>query len=161
VGEEARFDRLPAGQGDAGGGPRPGRRPAVGAGLPEQVDHLGELRRPDVVHAGAEGDVVAEQLGQLEGLPGADGGEQRHPVGLGVLPLVEAELIGEPERDETGPQHVLHRPAEPQVGGEGERGHQLREPHPRRTPRRGARPLADLRHHAPSIAPRRAPCHYG
>jgi hypothetical protein len=84
-----------------------------------------------VVHTGPERDVVAEQLGELERLPRADQGQQGHPVGLGTLLLVEAEVIGEPDRDQTGAQHVLHRLAERQVGREGERGHQLRESHPR------------------------------
>jgi hypothetical protein len=84
-----------------------------------------------VVHTGPERDIVAEQLGELERLPRADQGQQGHPIGLGTLLLIEAEVIGEPERDETGAQHVLHRLAERQVGREGERGHQLREPHPR------------------------------
>jgi hypothetical protein len=109
---------------------RGGRR-AVRAGLPEHVQHLRELRRPDVVHAGPERDIVAEQLRQLERLPRTDQGQQGHPISLGTLLLLEAEVIGEPQRDETGAQHVLHRLAERQVGREGEGGHQLRESHPR------------------------------
>jgi hypothetical protein len=68
-----------------------------------------------VVHARPERDLVAEHLRELERLAGADGGEQRDPVGLGPLRLAQAEVPREPNRDQAGAKDVLHRLPEPEV----------------------------------------------
>ncbi len=41
--------------------------------------------------------------------------------------MVEASLLGEAERDQALPEHVLHRLAEAEVDAEGERGEELGE----------------------------------
>jgi hypothetical protein len=55
--------------------------------------------------------------------------EQRDVVHDGSLGLLELQMVGDPEPENAGAQHVLHRLAEPEVRGQGDRGDQLRQPH--------------------------------
>ena len=76
-----------------------------------------------------QGDVVAEPLRLLVGVRvAADVDEQRGVVDDGALLLVEPERLGQPQRDQALPQHVLHRLPEAEVDAERERGDQLRQP---------------------------------
>jgi hypothetical protein len=129
VSAEDRFDGVPAAADDGRGGGGAAERRAAGPGPPQRVEHDRELRRPDVIHAGAERDVVTEEPRHLEGLAGADRRHQRHPVRVGLCLRIEPEVLGEAHRDEARAQHVLHRLAESEVGRQGERGDQLGEPH--------------------------------
>ena len=58
----------------------------------------------------------------------ADVDEQRGVVDDRALLLVEPDALGQPQRDQALPQHVLHRLPEAEVDAERERGHQLRQP---------------------------------
>ncbi len=129
VREEDALDLPPTTRREAGGDPHPRRRGAVGPGTTEHVEHHRELRRPDVVHAGAERDVVAEGLRQLERLAGADGGEQRDPVRLGASGLVQAEAVGQAQGDQARAEDVLHRLTDAEVRGERQDGDELRQAH--------------------------------
>ena len=74
-------------------------------------------------------DVVAEPLGLLVGVGvAADVDEQGGVVDDRALLLVEPESLGQPQRDQALPQHVLHRLPEAEVDAERERGHELRQP---------------------------------
>ncbi len=96
--------------------------------------------------------LVAEPLGLLVGVDvAADPGEQRAEVDGVALVGVEADPLGQPERDHRLAQHVLHRLAHAEVDAEGEHAEQLGQPqrggaldgahrgNPRRPPRRPAR----------------------
>ena len=85
------------------------------------------------VLAGLERDVVAEPFRLLVRVSvTADVDQQggvvdRHPVLLG-----QPRAVGQPQRDQALPQHVLHRLAEPQVDAERQRRDQLGQPDRRR-----------------------------
>ena len=75
-------------------------------------------------------DVVAEPLGLLVRVRvAADVDEQRAVVDDRPRLLVGAEPLGQPERDQALPQHVLHRLSEAEVDAERERGDELRQAH--------------------------------
>ena len=97
-----------------------------------------------------QGDVVAEPLGLLVGVGvAADVDEQGGVVDDRALLFVEPDSLGQPQRDQALPQHVLHRLPEAEVYAERERGHQLRQPNLR------AIDLAGLSRPRPND---RAPC---
>ena len=58
----------------------------------------------------------------------ADVDQQRRVVDDRALLLVEPDPLGEPQRDQALPQHVLHRLPEAEVDAERQRGDELREP---------------------------------
>ena len=62
----------------------------------------------------------------------ADPRHQRRVVDDLTLGSIQAEPLGQAQRKEALPQHVLHRMAHPQVGAQRQRSEKLREPHPRR-----------------------------
>ena len=71
---------------------------------------------------GLQRDVVAEPLGLLVRVGvAADVDEQRGVVDDRALVLVEPDALGEPQRDQALPQHVLHRLPEAEVDAERER----------------------------------------
>ena len=74
------------------------------------------------------GDVVAEPLGLLVRIRvTTDVDQQRRVVDVRARVLVEPELLGQAQRDQALPQHVLHRLPEPEIDPERQRSHQLRE----------------------------------
>jgi peptidylprolyl isomerase len=80
-----------------------------------------------LVLAGLHGDVVAEPLGLLVRIRvTADVHEQRRVVDADALVVGEVEKLGEAERDQALPEHVLHGLAEAQIDAERERRDQLR-----------------------------------
>ena len=121
--------------------PEPVQRRAPGAELPHSRRRHPQAPRVVVVLARLEGDVVAEPLGLLVGVRvAADIDEKSGVVDDRPLLLVEAETLGEPQRDQALPQHVLHRLPEAEVDAERERGNELRQSGPARD--RSRRPLA-------------------
>ncbi len=108
----------------------------------EQAHHAQRLagRARLVVELGRlQGDVVAEPLRLLVGVGvAADVHQQRAVVDGRPSLVVEADPLGDPQRDQALPQDVLHRLAEAQVDPQRQRGHDLGEPN-----RRALRP----RHH--------------
>jgi hypothetical protein len=128
-----RGGELPAARDDQTGcDPGPLGWPATGPGAADEVAQLGQRRRADLVEAGAEGDLVAEQLHEGTGLRGADHSDEGHPVHSRAVVLVQAEALGEADAEQARPQGVLHRLAEAQVRAQRERPHELGQPHARR-----------------------------
>ena len=73
-------------------------------------------------------DVVAEPLRLFVGVGmTADIDEQRRVVDVGPLLLVQPDALGESQRDQALPQHVLHRLSEAEVDTERQRRDELRE----------------------------------
>ena len=90
-------------------------------------------RRPHAVQAmvvlvGLQRDVIAEPLRLLVGVGVATHvREQRRVIDDRSLVLVEAEVLGETQRDPALAQYVLHRLAEPEVDTERQRTDELRQ----------------------------------
>ena len=75
------------------------------------------------------GQGVAEDLWRDVRIRGATRvGEQAGVVGVRRRGGVDAEPFGEPARDQRAPQPMLERKAHAQVGGQAQRGDQLRAP---------------------------------
>ena len=73
-------------------------------------------------------DVVAEPFRLFVGVGmTAHIDEQRRVVDVGALLFVQPDSIGEPERDQALPQHVLHRLTESEVDTERQRRDELRQ----------------------------------
>jgi hypothetical protein len=95
------------------------------------------------VLVGLHRDVVAQPLRLLVRVgvtPHVD--QQGCVVNRDPVVLSHADLLGEPERDQALPEHVLHRLTEPEVDPERQRGHELREPDV---------PLVAVVNHEPSV----------
>ena len=87
-------------------------------------------------------DVVAEPLGLLVRVGvAADVDEQRRVVDRRALLLVEPEPLGQPQRDQALPQHVLHRLPEAEVDAQRQRRDELGEANAPRAP--SLRPQGD------------------
>ena len=70
--------------------------------------------------------------------PNAD--EQRGVIHIGSPLLVQADPLGEPQRDQALAQHVLHRLPKAEVHAERQRGDELRQPDVRAIGPLGHRP---------------------
>jgi predicted nicotinamide N-methyase len=98
--------------------------------------HAGEAHREApglvVVLDRLDADVVTEPLRLLVGIRvAAHVDEQRGVVDDGPLLLVQADSLGQPQRDQALAQHVLHRLSEAEVDAERQRGHELGQPYVR------------------------------
>ena len=79
-----------------------------------------------VVLGALERDVVAEPFGLLMGVRmAADVHEQRRVVDDDAVVVVEADPLGQPQRDQALPQHVLHRLPEAKVDAQRKRRDQF------------------------------------
>ena len=82
-----------------------------------------------VVLAGLQRDVIAEPFRLLMRVgmtPDPD--KQRGVIHVRSPLLVEPDPLGEPQRDQALPQHVLHRLPEAEIHAERKRGDELRQP---------------------------------
>ena len=101
------------------------------AGCPAPTSRSSPRRRPRLRDSwsylvGLQRDVVAEPLGLLVGVGvAADVDQQRRVVDDRPLLLVEADPLGQPQRDQALAQHVLHRLPEAEVDAERERRDEL------------------------------------
>src|SRR5204863_9452212 len=102
------------------------------ASEPDMTHRVGTFREPDEIHVvpiPPEDDVVAEPVRQLRSLRDAADHRERDDVIEGLLPVrFEPDPLGDATGDEPRPEHVFHRLAEAEIGGEGEGGHQFRQP---------------------------------
>ena len=71
--------------------------------------------------------------------------EQRGVVDVRSPLLVEPDPLGQPQRDQALPQHVLHRLPEAEIHAERQRGDELRQP--------DVRTIGPLGHSAETIRP--------
>ena len=108
------------------------------------VDCRATLTRLVVVLRRLQRDVVAEPLRLLVRVGvAADVDEERGVVDGRPVVVVEADALGEPQRDEALPQHVLHRLTEAEVDAERERGDELGQPN--------RAPISKVAHSSPRI----------
>ena len=79
----------------------------------------------------SEGDLVAPgHLRHLVSVGGAtEKAQQGHVINLAKLLAIQMQPLADAEGDETGPKRLLHRPAHPEVGGQGQRGHEFSQSH--------------------------------
>ena len=93
---------------------------------PQAADRHAEAAQFVVVLDRLGRDVVREPLGLFVcvGVT-TDVDQQRRVVDDRALVLVEPHPLGEPQRDQALPQHVLHRLAEAEVDAERQRGNEL------------------------------------
>jgi hypothetical protein len=113
-----RFRRLPAVTQE--GEPEPGAL-RHGAARPEVADHEQRrgARRAEIhpAEVGFERRVVAEPLRLLVGVHvTADPGQQAGVVDNRAIGLVQPHVLGQPQRDQALPEHVLHRLSHAEVG---------------------------------------------
>jgi hypothetical protein len=79
---------------------------------------------------GLQRQVVAEPAGLLVGVHvAAHPGQQRRVEDHLAVGRVQAHRLGQPQRDQALPQHVLHRLAHAQVGAQRQHGKQLGQPY--------------------------------
>jgi len=108
------------------------------AAASQQPQHRAEADEAALVVGelvGLHGDVVAEPLGLLVRIGvTSDAHQQSGVVERGPLGLIEAEPVGDPQRDQTLPEDVLHGLVEAQIDAERQRRHELRESQPRPAP---------------------------
>ena len=98
----------------------------AGAHPPQAADRHPEAAQFVVVLDRLGRDVVREPLGLLVRVGvTTDVDQQRRVVDDRALVLVEPHPLGEPQRDQALPQHVLHRLAEAEVDAERQRGNEL------------------------------------
>jgi hypothetical protein len=94
--------------------------------------HEDAARTVDAAEVGLQRLVVAEPLRLLVRVDvTADPREQGDVVEVRPLGLVQAQALGQPERDEGLTENVLHRLPEAQIRSQGESGDQLGEPETR------------------------------
>jgi hypothetical protein len=133
----------------------------MAAQVARQVDeHLRLIAEVERRRTAAEGDLVADQRGELV-RPGraADVAQESGVVDARTHVVGKPELLGEARCDEADGEALLVGLAHGQVGGQRERGHELGQAHAAgrggRGGRRGQRP--DHRMGAPGPQPGRAP----
>jgi hypothetical protein len=101
------------------------------SGPAQHEDHRREAGQVDIQGVRPERDVVAEDRRGLIAVDGApDVGEDAHVVERGQVVHVETEAFAEAQADPCGPDHVLRRLPEPEVGGQRQRDQQVVQPHP-------------------------------
>jgi hypothetical protein len=115
-------------EGELQGDPEAVQRRVPGADEPQPLGNAAQAAGVVAVLGGPEGDVVAEPLGLLVRVGvAADVDQQGCVVQRRALGVVEAQGVGQPQRDDALPEHVLHRLAEAQVHAQGQRRHELGE----------------------------------
>jgi hypothetical protein len=152
-----------AGEGELERDPEPVRPRVAGPQPPHPGSGRAEAAELVIVLTGFQRDVVAEPLRLLMGVGMApDADEQRRVVHVRAPLLIEPDLLGEPQRDQALPQHVLHRLPESKVHPERQRGDELSQPDVRtigpfsHRPRLPPRPSRKMRR-TPHVLTRRHP----
>ena len=132
VRHEPPLHRPASGQDQIGGQAEPVQEGGPRPGMAQREPHQGQASEIDTITVAPEGDVIAKPGRHFRGVGHTAHPRQHHHV-IKRYPRLgsQVQAFPKPYRNQPGPQYVLHRLAQPQVGCQRERGHQLRQPQPR------------------------------